>query len=104
MLTRLLMALALWMEITQVRGWAANPIPGRSALVAASPIATTVMLMSDVDDDGYGFDEEVARNPTEEIARLKAKIEVAKEEGDMDTVLTLMGTLLALGGGYDSEE
>ena len=56
-------------------------------------------------DDGQGnyFDEETARNPSAEIANIKAKIEVAKEEGDMDTVMTLMGTLLALGGGYDNE-
>ena len=57
----------------------------------------------DDDDDDYGFDEDTVRNPSSEIARIKEKIEVAKEEGDMDTVMTLVGTLLALGGGYDSE-
>ena len=58
---------------------------------------------NDEDNDDYGFDEETARNPSAEIARIKAKIEIAKEEGDMDTVMTLVGTLLALGGGYDNE-
>jgi hypothetical protein len=46
-------------------------------------------------DDDYGYDEETARNPIQEIARVKAQMEKAKEEGDMDTVMTLMGTLLA---------
>jgi len=57
----------------------------------------------DDDDDDVGFDEETTRNPTAEIARLKAEMKQAQEDKDMDKVMTLMGTLLALGGGYDNE-
>ena len=33
----------------------------------------------------------------------KAEMKQAIEDEDMDKVMTLMGTLLALGGGYDNE-
>eukprot|EP00562_Extubocellulus_spinifer_P014749 CAMPEP_0178580042 /NCGR_PEP_ID=MMETSP0697-20121206/22408_1 /TAXON_ID=265572 /ORGANISM="Extubocellulus spinifer, Strain CCMP396" /LENGTH=128 /DNA_ID=CAMNT_0020215537 /DNA_START=9 /DNA_END=395 /DNA_ORIENTATION=- len=55
-------------------------------------------------DDGGLLDESVTQSPSGEIARLKAEMKAATDAGDMDRVMTIMGTLLALEGGYESEE
>ena len=99
MISRSVLSLTLLLCLFLVRsnGWVAAPVPiafGRSA---------QLHLSDPEEGDDYGYDEETTRNPTEEVAKIKQKIEEAKEAGDMDTVMTLMGTLLALGGGYDSE-
>ena len=53
-------------------------------------------------EDGL-FDESITQNPSNEIAKLKKEMKVASEEGDMDRVMTIMGTLLALEGAYEGE-
>ena len=53
-------------------------------------------------EDGL-FDESITQNPSNEIAKLKKEMKVATEEGDMDRVMTIMGTLLALEGAYEGE-
>ena len=94
----------------QVQGWVVSPHHSPLPHQCRNGQTTTQFFLSinesdpeDEDDNDYGYDEETARNPTQEIAKIKQKIEQAKEEGDMDTVMTLMGTLLALGGAYDTE-
>ena len=49
------------------------------------------------------FDESITQNPSNEIAKLKKEMKVATEEGNMDRVMTIMGTLLALEGAYEGE-
>ena len=98
-------AVLFWMSCA-VRGFVTAPSsnhPLATSRAKACDLSPLFLTTSDPEDDDYGYDEETARNPTEEVKRIKQEIEKAKEEGDMDTVMTLMGTLLALGGGYDSE-
>jgi hypothetical protein len=51
--------------------------------------------------DGFSLDE--MNNPAELAKQLKAEMEEAKAKGDTDRVITLMGTLLSMEGGYEFE-
>ena len=53
-------------------------------------------------EDGL-IDESITQRPSNEITKLKNEMKVATEEGDMDRVMTIMGTLLALEGAYEGE-
>jgi len=71
---------------------------GASGFVAGGArLRSPVAAMSSAADD---FD---AINPSAAIAEIKADMKAAQERGDTDTVVTLMGTLLAMEGGYDNE-
>lgn len=104
----LALTLVLACSVSSVNGWVVLHSSTHQSNQGLTP--HTSLFMADNmeyddgdEDDDYGFDEETARNPSAEIKRLKQQIEEAKEEGDMDKVMTLVGTLLALGGGYDNE-
>ena len=53
----------------------------------------------DYDEDGIGM----MNRPSRKIAQLKAEMAEAEASGDLDRIMTLMGTLLALEGGYEGE-
>jgi len=80
-------------------------IPRTSTRTAAAVLAPLHASPDDKSsDDGGLLDESVTQSPSGEIARLKAEMKAATDAGDMDRVMTIMGTLLALEGGYESEE
>ena len=78
-------------------------LPGATFACTSTLHASSESSDDNADDDGL-IDESITQNPSGEIARLKAEMKVATDAGDMDKVMTLMGTLLALEGGYESEE
>lgn len=68
-----------------------------SAFLTASVARAPVVARSSPADD---FD---AVSPGAAIAQIKADMKAAQERGDADTVVTLMGTLLAMEGAYEGE-
>ena len=50
-----------------------------------------------------GMSQEEMIKPGEAIKKLKKEMEEAQAKGDIDTVVTLMGTLLAMEGAYENE-
>ena len=71
----------------------------RAGPVGHAPVAASTSARRASD----GFSLEEMNNPAELAKKLKAEMEEAKAKGDTDRVITLMGTLLSMEGGYEFE-
>ncbi len=98
-------SLLLLLQLSGSLAWSAGlPVRGGGAATLSVPMRG-LASMSAAGEGGAGEygDIDTVQNPSQAIAKLKEDMKAAQAKGDFDTVIKLMGTLLALEGGYENE-